>query len=73
MCNNIGVKIYGFCNGFFGRDDYEDKIIEAEGMDWIVCRYINDEDKQDVSFASFENSDEKNGYIKDWSIEELIN
>ena len=29
--NNIGVKLHGYCNGYFGRDDYEDKIIIAEG------------------------------------------
>lgn len=34
----IGEKLYGFCNGYFGRDSYEDKIVEAFGKDWVVCR-----------------------------------
>ena len=29
--SNIGTKIYGYCNGYFGRDDYGAKIIIAEG------------------------------------------
>lgn len=34
----VGTKLYGFCNGFFGRDSYDDKIVEAVGPDWIVVR-----------------------------------
>ena len=34
----VGDKLYGFCNGYFGRDSYETKVIEGVGKDWIVCR-----------------------------------
>lgn len=35
------MVLYGYCNGYFGRDSYGDKRIEVVGYDYIVCR--NDE------------------------------
>lgn len=32
-----GTRLYGYCNGFFGRD-YENKTIETIGSDWVVVR-----------------------------------
>ena len=49
----IGETLYGFCGGFFGRDSYEDKRIEAIGFDWVVCR----DDKGYVHMASDSNND----------------
>ncbi len=46
----IGEKLYGFCNGYFGRDSYEDKTVEAFGKDWVVCRT----DDGEVCFATFD-------------------
>lgn len=46
----VGTVLYGFCNGFFGRDSYEDKRVEAFGADWIVAR----DDQGRVHFANFE-------------------
>lgn len=37
----VGMKLYGYCGGCFGRDSYSDKHIEFVGFDYIVCR--NDE------------------------------
>ena len=34
----VGDRIYGFCNGKFGRDSYENKRVEALGADWVVVR-----------------------------------
>jgi len=34
----IGTVLHGFCNGFFGRDSYNDKVIEGIGKDWVVAR-----------------------------------
>lgn len=65
MCN-VGKIIYGFCNGFFGRDSYSDKRIEAEGFDWIVARGMNDENAY-PEFAIFNDEEEKNKYIKEWN------
>ncbi len=33
--------LYDFCNGYFGRDSYEDKRIEFVAYDYIVVRDIN--------------------------------
>ena len=34
----VGTKLYGYCGGYFGRDSYDDKRVEAIGVDWVVCR-----------------------------------
>lgn len=33
-----GDKLYGYCEGFFGRESYGEKIVEAVGRDWVVVR-----------------------------------
>ena len=65
--NNIGTTIYGYCNGYFGRDDYEDKIILFEGPTWIVCRYISNEY---ITCVNFRSEAEKNELIQDWRVQE---
>jgi len=37
----VGDILRGFCFGYFGRDSFDDKIVEAMGPDWIVAREIN--------------------------------
>lgn len=49
MSIRVGTKLYGFCGGFFGRDDYWDKRVEAIGADWVVVRY----ESGGVGFCSF--------------------
>jgi hypothetical protein len=34
----VGDVLYGFCGGYFGRDSYNDKRVEAVGADWVVAR-----------------------------------
>lgn len=34
----VGDPLYGYCGGWFGRDSYEDKRVEAIGSDWVVAR-----------------------------------
>ena len=34
----VGTVLYGFCGGCFGRDSYENKRVEALGVDWVVAR-----------------------------------
>lgn len=34
----VGTVLYGFCGGFFGRDSYGNKTVEAIGKDWVVAR-----------------------------------
>lgn len=36
-----GTKLYGYCNGYFGRDSYATKTVVASGFvgdtPWVVC------------------------------------
>lgn len=34
----VGQVLKGFCGGYFGRDSYSDKLVEAVGADWVVAR-----------------------------------
>lgn len=47
----VGSRIYGFAGGYFGRDSYDDKTVEAVGADWVVAREL-DGDKFMPVFAS---------------------
>lgn len=38
----VGVVLYGFCGGYFGRDSYADKRVEAIGADWVIVRNLDD-------------------------------
>lgn len=62
----VGTKLYGFCNGYFGRDSYEDKRIiamgEWNGSNWIVA--ATDDNK--VLFA--EGFDQK--LLEEWTVED---
>lgn len=44
----IGQMLYGYCGGIFGRDSYDNKRVEAIGIDWVVVR----EDDGTPNFAS---------------------
>lgn len=58
MNNFVGTKIYGYCEGYFGRDDYDDKIIILESRKWIVCSYL---DNDRVTCINFDTEKEKIG------------
>jgi hypothetical protein len=34
----VGTLLRGFCGGYFGRDSYGTKRVEAVGADWVVAR-----------------------------------
>ena len=61
-CKYIGKKIYGYCNGFFSKNEYGNKIIEAVGSDWIIAR--DSEGIADV--ALFDDTEMRDSYLKDW-------
>lgn len=70
---NIGKTIYGFCNGYFGRDDYDTKIIVFETDKSICCRNISDDkwNKNNwLTVANFDSEEEKQNCIDRWSKEE---
>jgi len=58
--------IYGYCNGFFGRDSYEPKRVEAEGRYWIVARRLDEAAQPE--FASFSNDAEMERLLDEWSV-----
>ncbi len=37
----VGTLLYGFCGGCFGRDSYDNKRVEAIGVDWVIAREID--------------------------------
>lgn len=41
MTLRVGDLLYGYCGGYFGRDSYEPKRVEAIGTDWVVARGEN--------------------------------
>jgi len=49
---SVGTVLYGYCSGFFGRDSYEEKRVEAVGHDWLICR----DESGDIHFGTL-NSD----------------
>lgn len=64
--NFVGVKIFGFCNGYFGRDSYDDKMIIANGENWIVTK----NDREQTEFASFDDTNEMKQMIGRWQTED---
>lgn len=38
----VGTILKGFCNGYFGRDSYDTKRVEAVGVDWVVARVVDE-------------------------------
>lgn len=65
----VGTLLYGYCGGFFGRNSYDTKRIEAFGADWIVVRSIKVGINAIPEFAFFENSAQMISYVADWSSE----
>jgi hypothetical protein len=61
----VGTRLYGYCNGYFGRDSYDEKTIvalgEVGGKLWIVANENNY-----VAFASGMSMED----IQRWSEEE---
>ena len=68
MCSFVGTRIYGYCEGYFGRDDYSDKIIILDGCSWIVCAYLDGWGKERVTHVNFDSPEEKVKCIKKWSV-----
>lgn len=61
----VGKKVYGFCNGYFGRDSYDDKEIIANGLNWVLA--VADNSLPEL--ATFENRAELHQWFKDNSVE----
>ncbi len=59
----VGTVLHGFCNGFFGRDSWDDKIIEGIGPDWVVARNSVGE----PCFADFYSRSIMYEYLTEWA------
>lgn len=46
--NLVGEKLYGFCDGYFGRDSYSDKVIIMNGLTWVIA--ISDNDVPEIAY-----------------------
>lgn len=66
-----GDKLYGFCNGYFGRDYYETKIVEAIGVDWLVVREENSGTPIMCNFDAMD-TEQIVEYLKEWKSESQI-
>ena len=61
----VGDILYGFCQGFFGRDSYGEKTIEAIGRDWVVVR--EDDEPIIAVFSPGWQLDKMNELLSEWS------
>jgi hypothetical protein len=66
MMSLVGVTLYGYCGGKFGKFEYGEKVIEAIGRDWIVVR-LGGGSPELADFSSFE---ELLSFIKEFSVEQ---
>lgn len=61
----VGIMIYGFAGGRFGRDSYSMKRIEAIGADWVIARNEAGEpeffwgDPEELTAYTLDNSDDE--------------
>jgi hypothetical protein len=58
----IGSVLHGYCNGYFGRDGYGAKRVEAIGADWLVARDICGI----PTFAQFKSQEELERLTEEW-------
>lgn len=58
----VGIRIYGFCEGYFGSRSYSDKTIIASGDNWIVGKT----DYGDIELATFGRCDNMIKLINKW-------
>jgi hypothetical protein len=60
----VGTVLRGYCEGWFGRDGYGDKTVEAVGSDWVLVRL-----GQYVLTATFDGSAELDACMHRWAAE----
>lgn len=61
----VGVKFYGYCNGYFGRDGYGTKTVEGFGDDWIVVR-CDFGGRDTILTATFSSVEERDVQVIEW-------
>jgi hypothetical protein len=64
---SIGDVINGYCNGYFGRDDYYEKICVMVTNRYAVFQYLNGEWKGQAVVLNYDESLEE--LIAEWKID----
>lgn len=66
---NPGTTLYGFCNGYFGRDSYSDKLVIASGTwgdtNWVIVEEGYGKRKHLNMATGFDAAD-----VEHWKVEE---
>lgn len=62
----LGDTLYGYCNGYFGRESYEDKTVVYAGDNYIVCEYSDS--YPCVAIFDKESDEEIEALIDEWKI-----
>jgi hypothetical protein len=62
---SVGDKIGGFCNGFFGRDDYDTKICILVTKHFAVFQYLDGERENNAVVLNATNKPSKKE-VKQW-------
>lgn len=60
---NIWRKIYGYCDWYFWRDDYTEKIVIQE---WTT-RIVTIDNFENISFCKFDTEEDKELKLREWS------
>lgn len=56
----VGKELKGFCDGYFGRDSYDDKVIIMNGLTWVIA--IAEDGYPEV--ATFEDKQELEEWVE---------
>jgi len=59
----IGVIFLGFCQGYFGREAYGEKKVEAFGVDWIVVRGGV---RNKLFFGTFDSTEDMHKHVEEF-------
>ena len=66
---SCGDTLYGFCNGYFGRDDYDTKICVMVTNKYAVFQYLDGEFEENATVLNFKEELDKE-FVDKWKIEE---
>lgn len=62
---NVGDTIHGFCNGYFGRDDYDSKICVMVNSKYAIFQYLEGEFEGNAIALNYpENLDKES--VEEW-------
>ena len=62
----LGAVLYGYCEGYFGRDSYGVKVVRDFGKYWV---FVTDEGYGEPNVARFKSAEEMVDCLARWSSE----